>query len=178
MTTSIFIILDKQIARLAKVYNSKEVTVESIDWHIRVMELQKPLLEKMCKLIAIAKQTNKNAEAYGGIVPFISDKFEAGAIVCDFWGWEQTNIDFYCIVKRSGYYVTVLPMFKTSTPDGELLSMVTLETPSSINLSAAPIRKRVRVYSGVESGFSLREGSGGGHCSTWNGKPKRASHYA
>jgi hypothetical protein len=69
-------------------------------------------------------------------------------------------------------------MFKTSTPDGEFQSMVTFESPLSINLSAVPVRKKVKTYSGVESGFSLREGSGGGRCSPWSGKPKRASHYA
>lgn len=38
-----------------------------------------------------------NAE---NIIPQISETFQPGAIVYDCYGYEQTNIDFYFIVKK------------------------------------------------------------------------------
>ena len=110
------------------------------------------------------------------VIPAVSTNYEVGAILYDSWGFEQTNIDFYCIVKVSGEFVTVLPMTKIC---GEMTFGLTREnTPGEIDFSAKPIRKKLKSFNGEISGFSLRNYTGGGWCNLWNGKPKTSSHYA
>lgn len=111
------------------------------------------------------------------IIPQVSETYTVGAILYDSWGYEQTNIDYYCIIERKGEWVKVLPM-KRNTQSGGALSMTTIEAPSEIDYSKTPIRKKVKTFNGKESGFSFRDYSGGGWCSLWDGKPKTASHYA
>jgi hypothetical protein len=115
------------------------------------------------------KQTQK-------ITPKISDKFEPGAILNDSWGWDQTNVDFYCIIERKGEWVTVLPMSKETSP--EIGFMTNDVTPLKINFNAKPIRKKLKTFDGKESGFSFRNYTGGGWCNLWKGKPVNETHYA
>lgn len=108
------------------------------------------------------------------VVPKHSDKFEVGAILTDSWGWEQTNIDFYCIVKRAGNWLTVLPMTKKSS-DMSSQYMTREELPGEINFAAEPQRKKLQLSSeGKEYGFSF----GNGYCRLWDGKKETSTHYA
>lgn len=108
----------------------------------------------------------------------VSSNYEVGAILVDTWGFEQTNVDFYAIVKRSGMFVTIVKLKKTTTA-GAALSMTTNERPSlEVDTTATPIRKKVKVFNGEEAGFSLRDYTGGGWMKLWDGKTKTASHYA
>ena len=118
----------------------------------------------------------RDLSPFKNIIPKHSDTFEPGAILVNSWGWEQTNIDFYCIVKRSGQWVTVLPMTKHTSE--ELGFMVNDETPGTINFAASPQRKKLSFYNGKESGFSFGNYSGAGFCHLWKGKPERSTHYA
>lgn len=112
------------------------------------------------------------------IIPKQSTSYEVGAILCDTWGCEQTNVDFYCIVKVSGDWVTVAPMTKITIPDGNHLNMTTKEMPGVIKQDKPTIRKKLKRFNSEISGFSFRGYGGGGWCSLWTGKPKFASHYA
>ena len=112
------------------------------------------------------------------VVPVHSTKFEVGAILTDSWGYEQTNIDFYCIVKRSGNWLTVLPMTKKSS---EMSSQYLTrdELPGKIDFAADPQRKKLFVdREGKESGFSFRDYAGGGWCRLWDGEKEQSTHYA
>lgn len=106
------------------------------------------------------------------IEPSVMTVYQPGAILEDSWGYEQTNIDFYCIVKRVGNWITVLPMKK------EVLSahgfMTYKSAPTEIDWSEKPKRKRL---SG-ETGFSLRPGMSGGWVTLWKGQPSLETHYA
>lgn len=112
------------------------------------------------------------------ITPKQSTQYEVGAILCDTWACEQTNVDFYCIVKISGDWVTVVQMTKITKPYGGPLSMETEETPGTIDTTKRAIRKKLKRYNGEISGFSFRDGITGGWCRLWSGKPKLATHYA
>ena len=112
------------------------------------------------------------------ITPKHSTTYEPGAILCDKWGWEQTNVEFYCVVKMSGDWVTVAPMTKISTPNGEAWSMTTKEAPGVIDTDKPTIRKKLKRFNGELSGFSFRNYAGGGWCELWKGSPQFASHYA
>lgn len=110
--------------------------------------------------------------------PKQSETYEVGAILVDTWGCEQTNVDFYCIVKMAGDWVMIAPMTKTSKPHGGPLSMETVETPSEIDTTKNPIRKKLKRFNGEISGLSLRDGISGGWVRLWSGKTKLATHYA
>lgn len=115
---------------------------------------------------------------YKDVVPKKSDLFEVGAILTDSYGWEQTNIDFYCIVKRAGKWLTILPMTKKST-DMNAQYMTREELPGEIDFAADPQRKKIQLSSdGKESGFSLRDYSMGGWCRLWDGEKETSTHYA
>lgn len=109
---------------------------------------------------------------FKNILPIISEKYELGAIVFSSWGYEQTNIDFYCIVKRSALNITLLPMSKITSPEIEF--MTNDETPGKIDFTKDPIRRKVCVNrDGEEIGFYVS-----GYCKLYNGNSKRSSHYA
>lgn len=118
----------------------------------------------------------KDISPFKNIIPKKSDCFEVGAILTDSWGWEQTNIDFYCIVKRSGNWVTVLPMSKHTSQEKGF--MTNEETPGEIDFTSDPQRKKLSGYNGKESGFSFRNYTGGGWCNLWKGQPETSTHYA
>lgn len=107
----------------------------------------------------------------------VSDNFEVGAILTDSWGWEQTNYDFYAIVKRSGMFVTIAKLKKSTGP--EIGFMTTHSMPVfEIDETVKPLRKKVKVFDGKESGFSLRDYAGGGWVNLWDGKEVTETHYA
>ncbi|MEO5681442.1 MAG: hypothetical protein ABIQ88_02310 [Chitinophagaceae bacterium] len=109
------------------------------------------------------------------MLPQVSETFTPGAIIFDSWGWEQSNYDFYCIITRKENWVTILPMKKNEVFIANFCSKV---TPTEIDYSAKPIRKKIKVFRGLESGFTMRPGTSGGWVFLWNGKEKTATHYA
>lgn len=111
------------------------------------------------------------------IIPHVATSYEIGAILYDSWGWEQTNIDYYCIIDRKGEWVTVQKMKVQSTTE-DMTLMVTTEIPLILDETDKPVRKKLKIFDGKPSGFTFRNYAGGGWCSLWNGKPKTASHYA
>lgn len=112
------------------------------------------------------------------VTPHVSTVFEVGAILYDSWGWEQTNIDFYCITNRKAgsAYCVVFPMKKSVS---EEIGFMTNEVmPTEINWNAKPQLKKIKSFDGKESGFSFRNYSGGGWCKLWKGSKITETHYA
>lgn len=112
------------------------------------------------------------------ITPYQSETYEAGAIVSDSWGYDQTNIDFYVITKRSttpkgDMYVTLLPMTQTKS-DGELWAQGTC-IPGRVKQDAKPFRRKVHVWNGEERGIAINSY---GWCTLWDGKPEHWTAYA
>jgi hypothetical protein len=140
-----------------------------------VCELNK-MQEENEHFIKKLKELKISLSPFKDVVPKQSDKFEVGAILTDSWGWEQTNIDFYCIVKRAGNWLTVLPMSKITSEEKGF--MTNDELPGEINFCADPQRKKIAVVNGKETGFSFRNYSGGGWCRLWNGQSEHSTHYA
>lgn len=106
-----------------------------------------------------------------------SSTFTPGAILVDSWGWDQTNIDFFRITKRSGDFVTVEKLKKSTSP--EIGFMQNDEMPlDEVDPSFKPMRKKIKTWNGVERGFSFRNYTGGGWCSLWKGNKVRSTHYA
>lgn len=110
-------------------------------------------------------------------VPEAKTKYQLGAILCDQWGYEQTNISFYVIIKRSGNYLTVLPM-KKNPVSSDQSGMSKYVVPGDVDMDSKPILKKLRICNGEEFGFPFRNYTGGGWCRLWNGKPVNETHYA
>lgn len=107
------------------------------------------------------------------IIPSVKNDYSIGSIVYESWGYEQTNIDFYVIVKKSAKFVTILPMTKISSAMDN--NMSTQEQPGEIKANAKPIRRKMSYMNEIEeTGFSV----GHGWATPYNGKPKTATHYA
>lgn len=96
-----------------------------------------------------------------------TDALQAGAIVYDSWGWEQTNIDFYKIVKRSGASVWLQPLKSKKVETGFMSGNAepTEETDGEVFL------RRIGKY-----GVSIN--SHRGTLILYDGKPKSCSWYA
>lgn len=119
----------------------------------------------------------KEISPFKYVTPIKSEYYETGAILRDSWGYDQTNIDFYCIVKRAGLYATILPLKKQS---GEFngQAMTREEEPGEIDFTKDPIRKKIAGYEGKDIGFTLRNYTGGGWCELWKGEKETSTHYA
>ncbi len=50
------------------------------------------------------------------ITPHVAEKIEVGAILYSSWGYEQTNIDYYLVVRTTASSCWVLPMESHETP--------------------------------------------------------------
>jgi hypothetical protein len=110
--------------------------------------------------------------------PAQKETFTLGSILVDTWGRDQTNIDFFCIVKVTGTFITVQKMSKVT---GEEKGFMTFDNmPGEIDQTQKPIRKKLKVNrtTGEAIGFSFRDYTGGGWCRLWNGKPTTSTHYA
>jgi hypothetical protein len=107
---------------------------------------------------------------FKNVVPKVSDKIEVGAIMSESWGYEQTNVDFYCVVQVKGNFVTLLPM-SSEVSQQEVSFMSNKVKAGEINFLGTEIRKK---YDSKNSGFSIKHG----WCSLWSGEPETESHYA
>ena len=132
------------------------------------------------------------AEAERRQQPFLAlaDGYQVGAIVDSSWGYDQTNIDFYRIEKRTGQFVTLLPLKSAlSETAGGFMSghRRPLTTPKDYLAdhdvawgnkdpeSPKPaFRRKLCFRDGKPVGLTISHG----WCSLWNGKPQACSWYA
>lgn len=120
--------------------------------------------------MSVQKQTTMQKTT---ISPEVKTSFQPGAILCATWGHEQTNVDFYCILERSGDWVAIIKMKVDEVSEGPL-TMSSKVKPTEVDWNAKAFRKKVKSFRGEESGFPLENG----WATLWNGKEKYASHYA
>jgi hypothetical protein len=90
-----------------------------------------------------------------------------GDIVVNSWGWEQTNIDFYAVVKASEHFVWLQELSENRTENGWLRG--TCEPiPGTEH---GEITKHAVSYG---NSVNFKHGSG----SVWDGKPEHWTAYA
>lgn len=124
-------------------------------------------MAELAKLIAESSPFNQ-------VAPKTADKIEPGAILYTNWGVEQTNVEFYCVVKTSCEYATLLPMTRKTYYKNYDKYMSTEERPLAIDLLAEPIRRKINRYGSSES-VSVNSFISAW---LWDGKTKTATHYA
>lgn len=98
--------------------------------------------------------------------------FTVGTILDTLWGYDQTNRDFYEVVKISGEYATVREIAAMDTHDAG--SMTGKKLPIAGNYIGEPIRRKIKPnnsggYIPIKS-YLLT--------TIWNGKPANYSTYA
>jgi hypothetical protein len=104
--------------------------------------------------------------------PQVEQVYVPGKIVVNSWGYDQTNIDYYLIVKRSASFVTLQPIGQKSQEDGWLTGTCTPDPDKP--LPEPTTRRKVIVRGGKEIGVK----SEFGWCDLWDGKPDHWSAYA
>lgn len=97
-----------------------------------------------------------------------AEKMNIGTILYSDWGYEQTNIDFYIIVERSGVSVTLQEIGGIRKYSSDMSGTVTPDTTKKIG---EPFKKRINKYGNI----SLTSFFG---AYLYDGKPKIFSTYA
>jgi len=96
---------------------------------------------------------------------------KVGTIVYSTWGYEQTNVDFYEVVKVSGRRITLRELDQTRREDG---FMSGLAMPMPGQYRSEEITKMAKFDGAGKLSFSIRHG----WASEWDGSPKSYSSYA
>lgn len=103
-----------------------------------------------------------------------SNKIKVGDIFYNSWGWEQTNINFYQVVRvtRSGKTVYVREVQGITTPNGP---MTGTKVPNpGVFRNDAVISKRVDTDHNGNPTIKFKYGYG----APYDGEPKSCSWYA
>jgi hypothetical protein len=91
-------------------------------------------------------QTNtieiEQAIKYAGVVPHVSDKMEVGAIFSCSWGYDQTNVDFYCVVECTKTMCKILPLSQMEVSNKCGSSMTSDVIAASVIDFSEPVIKR------------------------------------
>lgn len=100
--------------------------------------------------------------------------YTEGKIVEYSWGYDQTNIDYFLITKRTGQFVTLQPIGKQMVKETGFMSG-TCEPDPAKKLDKPAIRRKVKVSRDKEIGMAINSY---GWCDLWEGKPSHWSNYA
>lgn len=100
--------------------------------------------------------------------------YTEGQILRHSWGYEQTNIDFFMIVKRKGDWLTLQKMTSKIVDDNSP-AMTGHCVPGEIRTDVKPFRRKIHSYNGEERGCGIHRSYG--WASLWDGKPSWFSYY-
>jgi hypothetical protein len=112
------------------------------------------------------------------ITPHHADIYEPGAILEYSWGYDQTNIDYFMVLKRKDNpngvtWLTLVPMTVGSRE--ETLWMQGKCSPGHVKEGAKPFRRKLHKDNGREFGVAINSY---GWCGLWDGKASHWTAYA
>lgn len=96
---------------------------------------------------------------------------QIGTIVYNTWGYEQTNVDFYEVVKSSRCFVWLQQLSADKT---ETLSMQGTTAPVPGTRAGKISKHKVSSFDRSRVAIKFEHGTG----TIWDGEPKRFSSYA
>ena len=102
------------------------------------------------------------------------DAVKIGHIFVSSWGYEQTNVNYYEVISRSGQTVTVREISQKSTGTETGNGMADYRLPVAGSFRGEPFKKRLNFWRG-QAGIKV---SSCQHASTWNGQEMYCSWYA
>lgn len=111
------------------------------------------------------------------VTPHVASVIEPGAILCSSWGYEQTNVDFYVVVRTTKSSAWIVKLNNVNV-DGDPSWAEHVVAGDRYDRYAKPSQHRIQrsEYSGnVHEGLKI-ESYAWAHL--WNGGELYASHYA
>jgi len=96
-----------------------------------------------------------------------------GDIVYNSWGYDQTNVDFFQIIKCTKCFVILRPIGKMECTDGRM-AMTGHVMPRKDQFTSEETTRHKAVFWRGRNIVTVRHGGG---CK-WDGEPKRVSSYA
>jgi len=103
----------------------------------------------------------------------IMDNVQVGSIFYNSWGWEQTNISWYQVVKRTPKTVTLRAIHGLKEDNGDMTGR-TMPQPGYFKTTDT-FQKKLYMLKGYDGVYvSMMHGS----TELWDGKAKRYSTYA
>jgi hypothetical protein len=112
-----------------------------------------------------SKSHNVNIKVVSGL------PITKGDYLVSTWGYDQTNVDFFYVVKIVGSFVYIVPASQQVVELGDMQGKV---IPKEAKLTATPIRRKIKKYTGGEY---VRIDSIS-YAKKWDGKPVYYSSYA
>ena len=104
-------------------------------------------------------------------------KIQVGDILCASWGYDQTNVDYYVVTKRTPKMVTLQGIGTTIEASDEL-AMQGSAMPDRNKPEGKPFRKKAQLDARYDDAEWVQLFSWGGIARIWDGKPQRVSWYA
>ena len=94
------------------------------------------------------------------------DKYQPGAILESSWGYDQTNIDYFKIIKRTNDTIFLIPLNSVVTESGDMRGRCQPGTPMQTGeyvscvgtWNGKPIRRRLYRRDGEVTGCSIKHG--------------------
>lgn len=115
--------------------------------------------------------------------------YNVGDILCNSWGYDQTNVEWFEVVALAGKSMVVLREIESRVVPGSegFMSGSVVPVPGAYRVERVmdydkmqpvererpPLRKRVDKYGRVDI-----HSASFGRASKWDGKPEYSSHYA
>lgn len=118
------------------------------------------------------KSHNVNIRVISGVKKIGNlDEINKGDILVCSWGYDQTNVDFYYVVKKTGLGVSIIPMSSKIQEYNHDRGTV---IPGEPNYGQKPMNRKIKKYSGglyvkINSFSTARK---------WDGRPQYFSTYA
>lgn len=115
-----------------------------------------------------------NTKKYAAIVPHVAPQIELGTILYSSWGYEQTNVDFYCVVEMTAKSVKLLVIKKELTMDMQNSMSGSVMATEEIDYASEILTKRFK-GTGANSYVKIESYA---NASIWSGKKEYCSWYA
>lgn len=99
---------------------------------------------------------------------------QIGDIVTNSWGYDQTNVDWYTVVRKTEHFVWLSPIESELTSDGNL-SMTGYSVPTMKDGRPVIVEERqILKHKSCEDRVTMRHGS----AQKWDGRKRFVSWYA
>ena len=108
----------------------------------------------------------------------MSNLMKIGTILRRCWGYDQTNVDFFVVVRRTKTTVVFQSIEKTIVENGGSYDLVAplLRDGQPVVASDALNRRKV-IYHNGEEFLSWAKYSGAGVVKVWSGKPEHETAF-
>lgn len=160
-------VIKKKVAPKKKAAPKKKIASKKVA-AIKIIEKGE---SKSTKAKATYQQIRTKKGTYKGLKKVGGLPITKGDYLVSTWGYDQTNVDFFYVVKIAGSFVYIVPASQQVVELGDMQGKV---IPKEAKLTATPIRRKIKKYTGGEY-VKIDSIS---YAKKWDGKPVYYSSYA